>query len=174
MARRGRRKKGIGGFAEDLGRLLGSAQSRAQGWLGQRQMIARQLEQIRDTAAGLLTQLAGGGGRGRRSRVALRTSEPVRRPPGRRSQTRRSADGPQSGRRKPRRDSGVPYMTAREVNDNLPCEGKALPKKSVGHQGWRPSGVARQKSKRGAIVTPANLRGPDSYLADPCRRKVLN
>jgi hypothetical protein len=78
MARRGRRKKGIGGFAEDLGRLLGSAQSRAQGWLGQRQMIARQLEQIRDTAAGLLTQLAGGGGRGRRSRVALRTSEPVR------------------------------------------------------------------------------------------------
>jgi hypothetical protein len=78
MARRGRRATGIGGFAEDLGRLLGTAQSRAQGWLGQRQTIARQLEQIRDTATGLLSQLAGGG-RSRKNRVALPVSEPVRR-----------------------------------------------------------------------------------------------
>ena len=37
-------------FAEDLGRLLGTAQAKAQGWLGQRQNVAKQLEQIRDTA----------------------------------------------------------------------------------------------------------------------------
>jgi hypothetical protein len=40
-------------------------------------MIARQLEQIRDTASGLLSQLAGGG-RGPRGRLTLRTSEPAR------------------------------------------------------------------------------------------------
>ena len=57
-------------FAEDLGRLLGTARAKAEGWLGQRQNVARQLEQIRDTAAGLLNQLTAGnvgrGGRGRR------------------------------------------------------------------------------------------------------------
>ena len=75
MAKRGRRSKvegknqnaGTGspsdsaleGFAEDLGRLLGTARAKAEGWLGQRQNVAKQLEQIRDTAAGLLTQLTG-------------------------------------------------------------------------------------------------------------------
>ena len=44
-------------FAEDLGRLLGSARAKAEGWLGQRQNVAKQLQQIRDTAASLLTQL---------------------------------------------------------------------------------------------------------------------
>jgi hypothetical protein len=44
-------------FAEDLGRLLGTARAKAEGWLGQRQNVAKQLEQIRDTAASLLTQL---------------------------------------------------------------------------------------------------------------------
>jgi hypothetical protein len=61
MARRRRRGKSIEGFAEDLGRLLGTAQSKAEGWLGQRQTIARQLVQIRDTASGLLSQLTSGG-----------------------------------------------------------------------------------------------------------------
>jgi hypothetical protein len=67
MARRRRRAKSIEGFAEDLGRLLGTAQSKAQGWLGQRQVIARQLVQIRDTASGLLSQLTGGGARAGRA-----------------------------------------------------------------------------------------------------------
>ncbi len=44
-------------FAEDLGRLLGTAQSKAQGWLSQRQTIAKHLEGIRDTANSLLDQL---------------------------------------------------------------------------------------------------------------------
>ena len=47
-------------FAEDLGRLLGSTKAKAEGWLGQRQNVAKQLEQIRDTASELLNQLTGG------------------------------------------------------------------------------------------------------------------
>ena len=50
-------------FAEDLGRLLGTARAKAEGWLGQRQNIAKQLAGIRDTAADLLQQLAGSGAR---------------------------------------------------------------------------------------------------------------
>jgi hypothetical protein len=67
MARRRKRGKSIEGFAEDLGRLLGTAQSKAEGWLGQRQTIARQLVQIRDTASGLLSQLTSGGARAGRA-----------------------------------------------------------------------------------------------------------
>jgi hypothetical protein len=44
-------------FAEDLGRLLGTAQSKAEGWLGQRKEIVKHLSDIRDTAARLLTDL---------------------------------------------------------------------------------------------------------------------
>jgi len=72
VARRGRPARGIEGFAEDLGRLLGTAQAKAQGWIGQRHTIAKQLQQIRDTAAGLLSELTGtstdsGRRRGRRA-----------------------------------------------------------------------------------------------------------
>ena len=77
MARGGRRAKGIEGFAEDLGRLLGSAQSKAEGWLGQRQMIAKQLAQIRDTASELLTQMTGGPA-GRRLAVASAVTQATR------------------------------------------------------------------------------------------------
>ena len=47
----------IGGFAEDLGRLLGQARNKAEGWLGQRQAIVKQLTQLRDEASSLLNQL---------------------------------------------------------------------------------------------------------------------
>ena len=78
MARRGRKAKGIEGFAEDLGRLLGSAQARAQGWIGQRHTIAEQLQQIRDTASGLLSELTGTSSRGRkRGRRAAAPTEAV-------------------------------------------------------------------------------------------------
>ena len=53
-------------FAEDLGRLLGSARSKAEGWLGQRKQIVKHLEEIRDTAAHLLTEL------GHEAQVAVR------------------------------------------------------------------------------------------------------
>ena len=60
----------IGGFAEDLGRLLGQARNKAEGWLGQRQAIIKQLTQLRDEASSLLNQLghqaAAAGQRGRR------------------------------------------------------------------------------------------------------------
>ncbi len=60
----------IGGFAEDLGRILGQARSKADSWLGQRQAIVKQLTQLRDEASGLLIQLgeqaAAAGKRGRR------------------------------------------------------------------------------------------------------------
>ena len=47
----------IEAFAEDLGKLLGHAQNKAQSWLGQRKQIVDHLEGIRDTANTLLTQL---------------------------------------------------------------------------------------------------------------------
>jgi hypothetical protein len=44
-------------WAEDLGRVLGTARARADTWLNQRQEIVRHLTGIRDTASNLLTQL---------------------------------------------------------------------------------------------------------------------
>jgi hypothetical protein len=70
MARGGARPRSIEGFAEDLGRLLGTAQAKAQGWLGQRQTIVKQLQQIRTTATALLAELGGGEG-GRRGRAVI-------------------------------------------------------------------------------------------------------
>ena len=60
----------IGGFAEDLGRILGQARNKAESWLGQRRAIVKQLTQLRDEASSLLNQLghqaAAAGQRGRR------------------------------------------------------------------------------------------------------------
>src|SRR5262245_59894050 len=44
-------------FAEELGRLLGTAEAKAKGWLSQREQIAKTLAGIRDTANSLLNQL---------------------------------------------------------------------------------------------------------------------
>ena len=44
-------------FAEDLGKMLGHARSKAEGWLGQRQAIVKNLTQLRDEATMLLSQL---------------------------------------------------------------------------------------------------------------------
>ena len=65
-------------FAEELGRLLGSAEAKARGWLGQREQIAKTLEGIRDTATKLLGDL------GHEARRALRRGRPpLKRGPGR-------------------------------------------------------------------------------------------
>jgi hypothetical protein len=63
-------------FAEDLGRLLGTAQAKASNWMNQRKNVIDELTQLRDTANQLLRDLTGGsaataatrsrGGRGRR------------------------------------------------------------------------------------------------------------
>jgi hypothetical protein len=59
----------VEGFAEDLGRLLGTARAKADRWLGQRQAIVKQLTGLRDEATSLLNQLgheaAAAGRRGR-------------------------------------------------------------------------------------------------------------
>jgi len=59
MAKRGKpvAERGVERFAEELGRLLGVAQAKADDWLGQRKAIAKTLEGIRDTADRLLQQL---------------------------------------------------------------------------------------------------------------------
>jgi hypothetical protein len=44
-------------FAEDLGRMLGTARAKADSWLGQREQIVKALEVVRETAGGLLRQL---------------------------------------------------------------------------------------------------------------------
>jgi hypothetical protein len=69
-------------FAEDLGKLLGQAQNKAENWLGQRKAIAANLIGLRDTATRLLSQLgvSDGGSTPRRARGA---STPARRGPGR-------------------------------------------------------------------------------------------
>ena len=63
------------GFAEELGRILGTTERKANEWLQEREAITKQLAQIRDTASKYLTQLTGGGAsmaaavrRGRRGR----------------------------------------------------------------------------------------------------------
>jgi hypothetical protein len=55
-------------FAEDLGRLLGAARVKVERWLGQRQVITKHLEEVRDTATNLLSQMTGGGTAGRKRR----------------------------------------------------------------------------------------------------------
>ena len=78
-----RRSSKIEGFAEDLGRLLGTAQNKAQGWLGQRKQIAKTLEGIRDTATTLLNQLGHEAGRAiRRGRRAYAGKRGPGRPKG--------------------------------------------------------------------------------------------
>ena len=44
-------------FAEDLGKMLGRARAKAEGWLGQRQAIVKNLVELRDTASRLLADL---------------------------------------------------------------------------------------------------------------------
>ena len=75
-------------FAEDLGRLLGAAKSKAEGWLGQRQKITKHLEEIRDTATNLLQQLGQGAAavtrrRGRPAGTGRRAGRVAKRGPGR-------------------------------------------------------------------------------------------
>jgi len=75
-------------FAEDVGRLLGTARAKAESWLGQREEIVKSLEGIRDVASQLLTQLgheaAAAVGRGRGGRRAKSKTRGRRKSGGRR------------------------------------------------------------------------------------------
>ena len=48
------------GFAEELGKFLGTTERQATEWLGQRKAIVRQLTAVRDQATKLLKDLTGG------------------------------------------------------------------------------------------------------------------
>jgi hypothetical protein len=50
-------------FAEDLGKMLERARAKAEGWLGQRQVIVKNLTELRDTASKLLADLGHEAGR---------------------------------------------------------------------------------------------------------------
>src|SRR5688572_10711965 len=65
-------------FAEDLGKVLGSAENKARDWLSQRKDIAKQLTAVRDKADELLRELTGGA-----ARMAAAVNQARRgRPPG--------------------------------------------------------------------------------------------
>jgi hypothetical protein len=72
-------------FAEDLGKMLGHARTKAEGWLGQRQAIVKSLTALRDEATKLLGQLGHDTVvAGRRGRKAVGTAiAAIRRGPGR-------------------------------------------------------------------------------------------
>ncbi len=50
-------KQKIEDFAEELGRLLGTAQAKAENWLAQRKQVAKTMSNIRDAASPLLADL---------------------------------------------------------------------------------------------------------------------
>jgi hypothetical protein len=54
------RSRTVVDFAEDLGRLLGTAQAKASNWMNQRRNVIDELTQLRDTANQLLRDLTGG------------------------------------------------------------------------------------------------------------------
>ena len=81
-------------FAEDLGRMLGTARSKADSWLGQRQAIVKQLTQLRDEASKLLSQLGHGAERVIRRGRPAGSGNVAKRGPGRPKGSRRG------GRRK--------------------------------------------------------------------------
>ena len=81
-------------FAEDLGKMLGRARAKAEGWLGQRQAIVKNLTDLRDTASKLLADLGHEAGRavqrGRKAgRAAVAQVSAVKRGPGRPKGSRR-------------------------------------------------------------------------------------
>jgi hypothetical protein len=84
-------EKAIETFAEDLGSVLGTTRAKAENWLSQRQNVAKQLEQIRDTASELLNQLTGTG-----ARLAAAVGRGVRRGGKRRPRRDRKAQGPRA------------------------------------------------------------------------------
>jgi hypothetical protein len=76
----------LGDFAEDLGRVLGSARNKAESWMSQRTTIAEQLAKVRDTADKLLRDLTG---RAANRAVAIGNARRTRRgrPPGSKNKT---------------------------------------------------------------------------------------
>jgi hypothetical protein len=82
----------LGDFAEDLGRMLGTAQSKATAWLDQRKSILQQLTHVRDTAQTLIGQLLAA----TQTAVARRRGRPAGAKRGRRGRPRKDASAPKA------------------------------------------------------------------------------
>ncbi len=83
MAKKRRKRRtgaevAIGDFAQEMGRILGTAENKARSWLDQRKSIATQLTQVRDKADSLLRELSGGAA----SLASAATGKRRGRPPG--------------------------------------------------------------------------------------------
>ena len=81
-----RKESKVEDFAEELGKVLGSAQAKAEGWLGQRTQIAKSLVGIRNTATKLLSDLGHQAQRITRTGVAA-SKNIIKRGPGRPART---------------------------------------------------------------------------------------
>ena len=108
-------------FAEDLGKVLGTARAKAEGWLGQRQQIVKSLTDLRDTASKLLADLGHEAGRVvRRGRPAgPQSAQTVKRGPGR----------PAGSGRKKRRMSAEARKAISEAQKKRWAKQKAAAKK---------------------------------------------
>ena len=84
-------------FAEDLGRLLGTAENKARGWLDQRKAIVAQLAQLRDKTDSLLRELTEGGAK-MVAAVRLARGTQRRRPLGAEKKTPQETWSPVHGR----------------------------------------------------------------------------
>jgi hypothetical protein len=91
-------------FTDDLGQLLHSARSRAEGWLSQRQEVSKTLVGIRDTAANLLEQLGTAAGTAMNAAANAMQERGVRK--------RRRAQQPTAASAAARRGPGRPRKSA--------------------------------------------------------------
>ena len=60
-------------FAEQLGRIAGTVQAKAEGWLN-REALTKQIASVRDSATELLEQLAGGSTKGSKRKPAAKAA----------------------------------------------------------------------------------------------------
>lgn len=121
MAKRGTSQDKLADFAEDLGRVLGSAENKARGWLDQRKSIAKQLTAVRDKADALLRELTGGAARMAAAVNEARTSGP----PGRLAGTKRGRRKFTAAQRKEQAARMKAYWAKRKASS-----GKKTAKKS--------------------------------------------
>ena len=111
-------------FAEQLGRMIGTIHSKAEGWMD-REKLSRQVASVRDGAKQLLDQLATGVA----SRVRRR---PAPKKPVRKARSGGAVDAPGKKHRKPA-PAGPPAAAARARNTRV---SEAVPRARV--MGYRP------------------------------------
>ena len=159
------------GFADDLGRLLGQAQNKAESWLGQRNAIVKRLTDVRDAASRLLAQLgiADAPRRGRPAKAAV-----VKRGPGRPPKKRRtmSAEARRRFRRR-RRHGGRSRRELRPAKSVCPHSSGELGrcKSAIAPRGKRQRGVLavrRGTEERGGGLKALDQRAGRTHRNHRC------